>query len=439
MKRMCKRLFALLLLGLCTGSLVAQQELSLAQLVEQALQENYQIRIAQNAITQAENSDTYGNAGYFPTVNLNGERRTSVRNARQEFFSGDSQQATNARSTATSATLEVNWVVFDGLAVFARKDRLEQLTALSKADLRFFVEQTVADLALAYYQLQQQDQLLARLRESLDVSQVRLAFEEQALEIGTSNRLNVQLAQVDRNTDSSLIIQQEALLLETTIAINRLINRDLGTSLVPTDSLVLREDLVLEELITAARNNNAALQQRRLAELLAETNAEITNGALFPEVSLFGNYDFNRQSNEVGFLQSSRTFGPEYGIRVRFNLFSGQQVRIAQQNAQIDIATEQLRTADLNLEIEQSIRTAYLRWETALRQANLERESVAAAEAALTVARRQYELGELTNIDFRVIQLNLVNAQTRLLEAQFTAKQREVELLRWSGSLLEVF
>lgn len=123
MKRMCKRLFALLLLGLCTGSLVAQQELSLAQLVEQALQENYQIRIAQNAITQAENSDTYGNAGYFPTVNLNGERRTSVRNARQEFFSGDSQQATNARSTATSATLEVNWVVFDGLAVFARKDR----------------------------------------------------------------------------------------------------------------------------------------------------------------------------------------------------------------------------------------------------------------------------------------------------------------------------
>jgi hypothetical protein len=46
-------------------------------------------------------------------------------------------------------------------------------------------------------------------------------------------------------------------------------------------------------------------------------------------------------------------------------------------------------------------------------------------------------LGALTNVEFRVIQLNAVNAETRFLEAQLLAKAREIELLRLSGRLLE--
>jgi outer membrane protein TolC len=423
--------------GSWPGLALAQAELSLGDLVARALQENYQIRVFRNLEVTAANRNTIGNAGYLPTVALSGEQRASIRNSRQEFFTGDSQQANNARSNSSSVDLDVNWIVFDGLAMFARKDQFEQLATLSQADTRFFMEQTVADLAIAYYQLRQETALLDALRETLAVSQERVRFEEQAVEIGASTLLDLQLARVDRNTDSSLVVNQEAQVREVVLAINRLINRDLTAPLTPTDSIVLDPTLSLTSLLESARANNAALNQQQLTELITTTEADIQKGALFPEVSLFGNYGFNRQSNEVGFLQSSRTFGPAYGIRVRFNLFSGHQRRIAYENAQIDIATEQLRTQDLQLEIEQLVRVAHLRWAAARDQLAVERASIEAADAALEIARRQYELGTITNIDFRVIQLNSVNARTRFLEAQLAAKQREIDLLRLSGRLLQ--
>lgn len=414
----------------------AQNQLSLEELIERALQENYQIRITRNGERTAANNNTRGNAGMLPEVNITGQRRTSINNSQQQFFTGDSQEAKNAKSTATSANLEVNWLVFDGLAMFARKEQLEQLQQLTKEDTRFFMEQTVADLATTYYQLQQENQLLAAYRESLEVSEARLNFTERSYELGNSNLLDVQLAKVDCNTDSSLIVNQLAQIQELTIAVNRLINRDLIAPIETTDSIRLMTDLKLDVLITNARANNAALHQQQLVELVAISEVDIRKGALFPEVELYGSYAFNRQANEVGFLQSNRSFGPEYGIRVRFNLFSGGREEVLRQNSIIAVETEQLRTEDLIQDMESSLQVAYVRWQSRVRQAQLEKESLQAAQEALFIARRQYELGVLTNIDFRVIQLNVINANTRMLEAQFLAKSRELELLRLSGQLL---
>ncbi|MDP5170036.1 MAG: TolC family protein [Bacteroidia bacterium] len=429
----------MLLLLLCAGPILAsaQDDLSLGQLVEMALQENYDIRIYRNIALAAETGNTKGNAGMLPTVDLLAEQRFSVRNTQQQFFSGETRGAPLAQSNATSATLDANWIVFDGMAMFARKDRLDQLAGLSRADTRFFMEQTIADLATAYYDLKQQTQLLATYRKSLDVSKARLAFEEKALEVGASTLLDVQQARVDRNTDSSLVLTQQALLQEISISINRLINRELSAAITPTDSIVLASSFDLSGLMDYARVSNAALSQRQFAELIAMSNLQMSKGALLPQVEVFGNIAFTRQQNQVGILQSNRSIGPEAGVRVRFNLFSGYQDRTAQQVSEINLETEKLSTSALSLEVEESIRIAYLRWQNRVTQLALERESIEAANEALSIAQRQYELGTLTNVDFRIIQLNVINAETRFLEAQLDAKIREVELLRLSGRLLE--
>ena len=415
----------------------AQDELSLRDLINRALEENYQIRIYKNIAETAENRNTIGNAGMLPNLNLIGETRTAINNSRQQFFTGDSQQATNARRNSLSTSLQANWIVFDGLAMFARKEQFERLAALSEADTRFFIEQTVADLATAYYQLRQETQLLAAYQKTLEVSEARLAFEEKAYEIGASNLLNLQLARVDQNTDRSLILNQEAQIQEIALAINRLITRELTAPITPIDSIRLAPEFDLSGLLQSTRSNNASLNQQQLNELATASQFDILRGALFPQVEIYGNFGFDRQVNEVGFLQSSRTFGPEFGIRVRFNLYSGGSDKIASQNAQINLETEQLRTQELNIEVERSLRAAHLRWLNHAQRARLERESVREANDALKIAQRQYELGALTNVDFRVIQLNAINAETRFLEAQFAAKVREIELLRLSGRLVE--
>jgi outer membrane protein TolC len=51
------------------------------------------------------------------------------------------------------------------------------------------------------------------------------------------------------------------------------------------------------------------------------------------------------------------------------------------------------------------------------------------------VALKQFELGTITSVELREVQEQFIEAESRLLTAQFEAKQAEVELLRLSGQL----
>ncbi len=397
-------------------SAFAQSEMSLQEMINTALEQNYQIQIFANSKQAAQNSNTIGNAGMLPDVNLTGEYRVSYNNTEQRYFTGDGQSADNAKSTALAGNVGVNWIVFDGLAMFARKSQLEHLEKLSQQDLRFYIEQTAYDIAYNYYRLAQEQKLLTLYRTSTDVSQSRLDFESQAFEVGSATGLDVQQALVDRNTDSSKVLEQKALIKEIEIELNRIINRDLIAPIQLADSIYLRGDFDLVNLIEASRINNAELNRQQLAELASISNYK---------------------ANEVGFLESSRQFGPNGGVRIRFNLFTGGRDNIRAKNLKLESESEALLTDDIKQEVEGSVRVAYLRWTSRLEQVQLEMQSVEAAQKALNIAWKQFEIGTLTNVDFRIIQLNAVNANSRLLTAQFAAKARELELNRLSGTLME--
>lgn len=429
--------FLVLFLAFASANMAfSQSEMSLQGLINTALEQNYSIQIYKNNQRQAQNSNTIGNAGMLPNVDLTGEYRVSHNNSEQQYFNGDGQSASNAKSTALSGNVGVNWVVFDGLAMFARKEQYEQLELLSKEDVRFYIEQTAFDVAQTYYRLFQEKKLLESYRTSLRVSQTRYEFEDRAFNVGSADGLDVQQALVDRNTDSSLVLNQKAQIRELEIELNKIINRDLTLAIAPTDSIALRGEFNLVSLMEESRDNNVELNQQQLLELIALGDAKIARGALFPEVELFGNYTYNKQENEVGFLASSRQFGPNFGVRIRFNLYSGGQERIRAENLKIESESENLRLSELQNDVEASVRVAYLRWQSRLEQVQMEKQSVKAANLALQIAEKQYEIGTLTNVDFRVIQLNAVNAQSRFLEAQFAAKMRELELQRLSGKLM---
>ena len=48
------------------------QALTLEQAVQRALAQNYDVRLALNAATQAENDVAWGNAGFLPRVTIGG-------------------------------------------------------------------------------------------------------------------------------------------------------------------------------------------------------------------------------------------------------------------------------------------------------------------------------------------------------------------------------
>lgn len=434
-----QQLFLVIALLLAWGTVAhgQQNEMTLSQMINSALENNYNVQVFKNRQKQAANSNTIGNAGMLPRLDITGEKSISIENSEQQFFSGDGQQADAAKQESLNAAASLSWVVFDGLAMFARKDRLAQLEELGKTDTRYFLEQTAQDLSFAYYQLKLEQNLLDVYAKNLEVSKSRLHLQEESERIGAGSLLEVQRARVDRNTDSSMVLSQHSAIRELEIEINRIMNTELTNSVTTTTEFDLVENLDVVDLLELATSNNAELNQQQIEEIIAAKELKMNRGAMYPELELFGNYRFGKVSNEVGFLMSSQAFGPNFGVRVRFNLFNGNQKRIAVQNAKIETETRKLETEQTSQTIQAAVRVAYLRWQSENQQMDLEIESVQEARKTLTIADRQYELGAINDVDFRTIQLNALNAESRLMQAEYRAKVREIELYRLSGQLLE--
>ena len=135
-----------------SGQLVcAQQVLTLQEAISTALESNYNIRIARNNETIATNQNTAGNAGFLPSVNVNGTTSYTSNNTTQKFFSGDERQGTGAGNTAVRAGLAVRWTAFDGFRMYAVRDRLLLEEQRSKAFTRSVMQDLVTQIQNVYY------------------------------------------------------------------------------------------------------------------------------------------------------------------------------------------------------------------------------------------------------------------------------------------------
>ena len=65
-----------------------------------------------------------------------------------------------------------------------------------------------------------------------------------------------------------------------------------------------------------------------------------------------------------------------------------------------------------------------------------ESENITLAQKNMEIARESYEVGAISSLQLREIQKNLLDANTRLVNAEFRTKLTETELLLISGKLL---
>src|SRR5690606_25094032 len=125
-------------------------------------------------------------SGQLPSVTLNGGTAYSSNNTRQEFADGSFREGSNAGNSNLNLSVLANWTVFDGFAVYAVKDKLGILEKSGKLNLQFYIEQTVADLVVVYYQMMYEKLVLENHHRALQISQYRLQIEEKRKAIGSS-------------------------------------------------------------------------------------------------------------------------------------------------------------------------------------------------------------------------------------------------------------
>jgi outer membrane protein TolC len=179
-------------------------------------------------------------------------------------------------------------------------------------------------------------------------------------------------------------------------------------------------------LLLAEQNKNVAQAQLRLER-----------GDLFPVISLNLGYNYSRSESGAGFFKSSNTTGITYGVSASFNLFDGLNTRRRIENAEVSIESSELALKQVEDQVKALFENTYLKYQNSLQLVKLESENYRAAEENANIALEKLKVGSITPVDFRQVQLDLMNAKSRLLSAEYDAKTSETNLLQISGQLVK--
>ena len=134
------------ILLLTSSSAFCQLVFTVENAIDRAMNNNFSIRIARNTSEIKNNDASAGNAGMLPQVDAAGAYTSSVNSTKQEFSNGTEINKDGAKQTILSAGVTLDWVLFDGMKMFASYDKLKTLSEQGKIDLKIQMESVIEEV-----------------------------------------------------------------------------------------------------------------------------------------------------------------------------------------------------------------------------------------------------------------------------------------------------
>ena len=430
--------YPLLLLGaflILSTSISAQTALNLQECLRIGLENNYDLQITRNEELISSNNVTLGNAGFLPEVSLNSGY--SLRGNNSDQFPAEGDETIESRSVNTGtldAGVNLNWTLFEGFRVQTNHQRLQELQTIGELNTRLSVESLIANLTAEYYNYVQQQIRLGNLQYAVSLSKERLRIVEARYQVGSLSRLDLQQARVYFNADSSLLIQQYEILNSSRIRLNELMGVDVDQHFIAEDTTI-RFDTSLSkgELYDRAMEHNTMLLLTEKNRTLSELDLKTLQSRNYPYLRLNGGYGFTHYNYNSGSLDRQRTWGPTAGLTLGFTLFDGFNRKREQRNARITIQNRELEIDRYKLALESDFANMWMAYQNNIELTNLEIESLENAELNYEIAMERYKIGDLSGLELREAQNSLLEAEQRLLTAQYNTKLYEISLAQISG------
>src|SRR5690606_19441458 len=332
--------------GILMGT--SQEILTVQQAVKIALENNYQIKTAQNDLKIDELGATPGYAGMLPRLGANLVDNNSVQHLSQTRSNGTFLEEDNVKNSNFNYGVDLEWTVFDGLRMFANHEQLKQTTKLGEAELKQAILSSVGSVMITYYDLVQQYQQLEALDSTLIISRQRVELAQNRFNIGKASKLEVLNAQVDLNTDQTLMQRQQELYKNTKIQLNEQLARDLKIDFRVIPEIFVDQKLALDELEAKVASENPQLQAEKINKRISELELKQIKAARYPSIFVTSGYNIGSSKSELGFAISSESQGFSYGFGASLNLFDGfnqnrnEKIgKVALENAEIAIAQQE--------------------------------------------------------------------------------------------------
>lgn len=418
----------------------AQRMLNLEEAIATALKQNFDIQLSKNDSAVAALDYSFRNAVFLPRVNGNFGSTWNNNNQKQSFADGTERKLNDIRSNNYNAAVQLNWVVFDGMKMFATRDKANEFIKLGELGIKNQVVNTIAVVITNYYAIVRQKQQLKAIEEQILLSQERVKLAQYKLDIGVGAKPDVLQSKVDLNAQKAAKLNLETLTAQLKEQLNQVMNIRENSRYEVSDSIPINMQVALADVQADIENTNPLL-------LMAKKNIDIAGFTLkerkaerFPTVALNSSYNYTRNNNKatVNPFQPlySRNFGRNIGFTVSIPILNNFTTKRLIKQAELDIQYQQLLYENQRSIVNLNVINAYKDYELQKRALALEEENILLAKENVDIVFQVYKLNSNTLIQLKEAQKSLQDAHTRLIDARYNTKVAETELLRLKGDIV---
>lgn len=415
-----------------------QELLSKQEALKMLMEKNFDLKIADLNVEVAENNTGLLNSGYLPTLSANGNINYNVDNSEIVFANGSDTTINGAESDGRTLNVNLNYVLFNGFNRKYNIDRNRENLTLSQLNAQATLEAILTSFYTTYYGVAEGQKALNSFKKSLEISKERYDRTKYGFEYGQNTRLEVSNASVDVNNDSINYLNakqsQETLIRSLNLLLGMEANETYQVDTTVTFTAVQDKSAMLDALLA----RNTAIQLAKSGVTISQFDNKLSQSSFFPTISLNGGYTNGVNNFAPGnFLSSRANNGISYGASFTWNLFDGGSSKVAAQNARINVGIQETTLKRTIQETIASFENAWSVYQNQLFEVEAQQNNVQANQENFRRTLEKFKLGQVTSLDFRVAQSNLLQAELNLITARFGAKTAELTLYQLVGDIQE--
>ena len=449
---MYKQLVLLALFVACTLEVQAQvsQRITLEEAVKIALDNNFQMKRAQNSIDLAEYDVMNAYAQFAPTLNVNlGFNRSSGQQFDQVTLTYGNLVTENANGSIGSGI-----TLFSGLRNIYNLRSSQTSLISAKENERRIRQSIIFGVATAYLQVVLDKELIQISEQNLETSMRQLDQIKAQVEVGARPLVD-QFNQESVVANAELVLtQRQNAAANNQLRLLRQLQIDpLGSYEYVTpelnESMVKVREMNLRSMIESAMSNRADIAAQDAQIKIAYYNMKSAEGGRLPTISANGSFrtsysdrqrnPLTRQPEKFGTQFFDVNVGNGLGVSMQIPIFTRLNTWRSVQAGRIGYKNAQLDRENLEYTVIQEVAQAYTDYIGYTKELETTQKALVASERAYQTAQERYNVGASTLIELTQSNADFVQASSSRVQALYRFIFQEQLIKYYLGEIDDSF
>ncbi|MCC5941679.1 MAG: TolC family protein [Balneolaceae bacterium] len=441
-----KQKILLLLCFFLTPLLLQAQErsITLEEAIQIALQNNYQLKQAENNRGLADTRVRSAQADFLPNLSasFSGNRQVGRQFVQEDLTFED-------RTTiGLNGGINTSITVFDGFSNISNLRRAQAEKASDDLQFERLRENVMFNTASRYLQVVLNEELLKISETTLEASESQLEQVRAQVEVGARPMVDLFNQESAVANDELTVIQRENALEVSKAQLIRIMQdesiTDIVTSMPSVDELSLAPvNLNLHDLIEAALEMRSDLRSQEFDIESNRQSYRIARAQYLPTINASASIGA-RYSDQFTFMGESVSFSDQFfdqnvtrsiGFNIQIPIFTRWNNRTNVESAYVQLRNSELQLDNVRFQISEEVRQAYSDYQSIVKELESTEKSLRAAERAYETEQQRYEVGSSTLIELNLANANYVHAQSNRIQAIYNFVFQEQLLDYFLGQL----